>query len=644
MPDSRDIFGMRREGNSQGALDLARELYAEDQNDLWLIRAYGWSLHDCLKIARDNNNTALLTQLAEEFAKLNIPDDEDDELLLNAKNNWQQYLPTNNGGPAVATLLDQGRQASQNNNRQEALRIFRNVVEQAPDNNQAATSLAWEITRGLKDLLQADNVDADAIQGLLREYARLENIDKPSNLHSLVLRRAAKAAQKESFPGFIRFLQWWDTANLMPGDYERIIDNRDADKSYDSCVELIIKGLHKAADHEQDSDTIRWASAFMAQHYNEYPNQEWFEYYYGKMLVRTGDLEHARNLIMPIVRKKKREFWAWDNLAATYTDSDGNKRLSCLCKALTCKVPKEAFLMNVRVELGELLAELGQHPEARFEIDKVINIRSSNEWKIPQQLQDIQASDWYEQASPPDSNKDLYKEYSPNADALIYEDLPELPGIVVHSLKPREGKAGVTFVGYLSEGVYHEAGTKTKDHNCLKSIKHGAPVSIQIDDSSDRTFVLAVKHRDADPWDILPPHTGIIKHVNYDKGITNVVLGRDDFCLLHHDKFADIKTEQPGTAVQVKITKDEKRGILRAHAWQLTTELPDESFCKEYSGVLEVHESGRFAFIDHDVFIAGKHIEGHALSTGDEVQGKALLELNKKKNQYGWSAITIEKI
>lgn len=644
MPDSRDVFRLRREGQHQQALELARTLFGETPADAWLIRAYGWCLHDGLKSAQQANNVPEMQRLLAEFERLDIGDGEDDASLRGARENWRGRVAPEGGGPALAALTQQAKVQSDAGNRQESLRLLREAVRQFPDLPQAATSLAWEIERALKDVVSQDEVDGQAVRSLLQEYGRLPHVEKPSSLHSLVLMRATQAVER--FKTFIPFLRWWDPTNFRAEDFQRYTP-AGSERSYDSLVERVIKAVHKAAKSEQNAENIRWAAELVGAHYAKFPEQEWFEYYFGQLLVQTGDLARARELIVPIARRKQGEFWTWDNLAATYGEEDGDKKLACLCRALLCRTKDESFPVNVHTELGALLVGLQMHAEARFEIGKAAAIREEKNWKPADEMRrirDWQSAGWYKSAAALESNEALYRKHAPLAEELLYEGLPLVPGVVVQHLPPRDDKPALTFVGYVPAGALVEVGVKTDRFEDLNGASQGQPVSLQVEDSGPHPVIVSVKIRDGSPWDIVPARIGVVRHVNDEKGVTAVALGRDEFCLFHHDRFKDMAEAAVGMAVAVKVRHDEKRDILRPLAWEKTDKRPSTSFCKGFEGSVEVNDGGRFGFVNHEVYVPSELIEQDGLANADRVRGLAVCELNKRKNEYSWRALTVEKL
>lgn len=645
MSDSSDVFRLRKAGQPQEALELARKLFRETPADAWLIRAYGWCLHDGLKSAQQDNDVPEMQRLLTEFERLDVGDGDDDESLRGARENWRGRMPSPGGGPSLAVLTQKARAASDAGNREEALRLLREATRLFPELPQAATSLAWEIERALKDLVSQDKMNGEMVRALLREYARLPHVEKPSALHSLMLMRAAQAA--EHFKTFIPFLRWWDPVNFRAEDYQKFTPEGPLGPAYDGLVERAIKAVHKAAKVEHDPENIRWAAEFVGEHFARFPEQEWFEYYYGQLLVRTGDLAHARQSILPIVRRKHGEFWAWYALAATYGAEDGDKRLACLCKSLLCRAKDQSMLVNVHMELGAMLMGLQLYDEARFEIGKAAAIREENGWHRSDEMRrilDWQTAGWYKSATVPQSNDMLYRKHAALAEALSYEGLPVVPGMVMQHLPPRDDKAGLTFLGFGREGVLVEVSVKTERFDVLNGAVLGQPISLQVEDSGTRPVVISVERRDGAVWDILRARIGVVSHVNAEKGVTVVTLGRDECCLFHHDRFPEIGEVGIGTSVAVKAGYDQNRRIFRALTWEKTDTRPSASFSKDFEGKIEVDEGGRFGFVNHEVYIPPALIDDVGLANADRMRGLAVLELNKRRNQYGWRALTAEKV
>jgi len=61
----------------------------------------------------------------------------------------------------------------------------------------------------------------------------------------------------------------------------------------------------------------------------------------------------------------------------------------------------------------------------KTEIKVISQTRTNNKWSIPQQLIFWQSQTWYKESNIKNDNKDLYASYVKNADAVLFNDIPE---------------------------------------------------------------------------------------------------------------------------------------------------------------------------------------------------------------------------
>src|SRR5690606_20082095 len=109
--------------------------------------------------------------------------------------------------------------------------------------------------------------------------------------------------------------------------------------------------------------------------------------------------------------------------------SDPEKVFACYCKALSCKSPDE-MLVSLRQKMARLLIGRKLYNEARTEIDLLVHARTAHGFKIPAEVTNWQAMDWYRTAVSSKSNFGFYKVYIPIAEALLFSDVPEESVIV----------------------------------------------------------------------------------------------------------------------------------------------------------------------------------------------------------------------
>lgn len=639
MNGSSDIFALRREGRLEEALNLSRQSLSEKPGDPWVLRGYGWTVHSLLIKAQDEKQWDKMRELLEEFNGLDVP--ADDELLIAKRKEWPGRLPAADGSETVWQIRQSAKEASGAGNYQEALSIYREGLKSFPDDAGLSIGLGWETPRYLKELLVSDGDHAGAIRAALLDYARLNHIEKPGVLHSLVLLRAAQAAEKGEYPGFIKFFQWWDPAHLRPDDFNRM-PSPDGARDYPGCVARVIKAIYRTSDQEKDADLLVWATGFVGEHFEKFPEEEWFPYYYGKLLLRSGGNLEARNKVIPIVRRKRSEFWVWSCLAETFIHDDPHLWLACLCRAMQCRVKDDSFRVNVHEKLGQLLCEQKQFAEARYEYAACLAIRRGKNWSLSDTLTRIEQAEWYVKAPILQNNQQLYKKYAGDADAIIMADLPEMRGVVSGFQPGSENKPARTFIAWRDEGMVRECPVKTKQFAELNDLKEGAPVYIRLDPDAKLQRVVSLRARDGRVWDIYPSRPGVVVQVNQKKRLSVLAIGEKDVVIVHHDSFPDAAIFRPGSVFQLGLRHDNRHNVWRPLYVSASGQRIETSWCRRYEGELDKREDQSFGFVRPDIFCSPDLIEGTGVTDGQRVKGMAVMEFNKKKGKYGWRALTLD--
>lgn len=625
MTDSKEVNRLRKEGQIQEALELARHVMREDSSDIWNVRAYGWALRDAIKMKVDCDLDAA-KRLVEEFNALDIPENED--LLLSRREYYSGLTD-----PSFQ-LLQQAKAKSKNREYSEALKLYRQAVRQSPQSKEACEGLAWELWRCLKDLPK--NAQAGQIVSLLREYADLHAVEKPSDIHSRILASATWVVDR--LPNYIQFVKWWGLENIRYEDRQQQY-SQNLGKYFDSLVERVIKALHQAGKKHNETADFLWISKFIGDNYKSFPEQEWFPYYYGKALAKTGDLDAAREIILPVVRAKQTEFWAWDVLASTYTDPETKK--ACFCKSLLCKVKSDSFRVNVHLELADLLQSEGAHPEAKKEILTAVEIRTKKGWKIPGDLQNLQQQEWFINAEAVASNEVLHKSHASDVQDILTASLPWVDALVTGRREGTKDKKPLLFVGTGDGQSLDEVPVNPSKFPHVKELPIGSPVRLQTDTFGDKRIVVAIEERDGDEWDILPSSGGVVSHVNDAKKIVHVTTSKQEFCLLHYDRFPEAANLTLGTFVEIKMMKDTKRNRNQAVSFRVIEKLPKGSdYYKAFDGYVRINKGNAFGFVD-DHYVSPALIQEFSLEDLNHVSGFSVCEWNDRKGKYTWKVIRI---
>jgi len=243
------------------------------------------------------------------------------------------------------------------------------------------------------------------------------NYPIPSELHSKLLSAITK--QSDNWHGFLDFVQWWNLNNLISDDY---LEEEFKGKKMMTLAEKVYLSYAKKmlATNYEDDTFIQKLEILTGKH----PKFIYPQYYLGKLLLSTGDKEQAFKKFIPFAKKKQNDFWVWELLSDTQQDI--NIKISCFCKALTCKSPKK-MLVKVHERLARLLIETKQYIYAKKEIQEVIEIRKKEGWKIKDEILFWLEQDWYKNSKEQKNNFKFYKNNSKIAEELLFLDIePEI--------------------------------------------------------------------------------------------------------------------------------------------------------------------------------------------------------------------------
>lgn len=281
-------------------------------------------------------------------------------------------------------------------------------------------NLKYWIIKFSFSITKTDFLDSSLLDNYTTIYKKIP-VTKPSEMHSKVLMALLK---KADWHGLFSFIQWWDLNNLRTEDLqeEEYNDRKSmslAERSYIAYSKLAI------ASQQVTDGLIKQVESFVEEH----PKFIYPQYYLGKLLLESGDREEAFKRFIPFAKKKKNDFWVWDLLSEIQQDLD--LKIACLCKALTCKSPPK-MLVKVHYKLAQLLIDKKEFTAAKFEVDRTIQIRNNEGWRIPNDLQNMVNQKWYVDAQKDKNNWRFYKTHLKEAEDLLYFDIiPEI-AVITH--------------------------------------------------------------------------------------------------------------------------------------------------------------------------------------------------------------------
>lgn len=288
------------------------------------------------------------------------------------------------------------------------------------------------ISKAARLITQEATLDINKIHRLFDSIKQL-SLKRNSKWFS-VLFNAMHKGMKES-NRYIEFADWWDFKNFRPEDFqkEKMPNGREvmaiAEQAY------IAYAKHLLPKQEADGNIIfnkEKTLAFLPLLegiVENYPQYQYPGYFQAKLLLALGDnTEHVLAILLPFVKRKRNDFWAWDVLSEVYKD-DEEKVHACYCKALSLRSPQE-MLVNLRQRMATIFINKKLFNEAKTEIEHLAAARGNAGWTLPNIVRDWMQQEWFVAAQANKSNTDYYAQYSHLADELLYNDKPEETVIV----------------------------------------------------------------------------------------------------------------------------------------------------------------------------------------------------------------------
>lgn len=629
MPTTKEVFALRKKGELNAAYDLAKQLFQENPTDEWTIKAISWVLYDQLKKALAERDVGAITQYSQELS--NIPINKDNEILSDQVRRiltkaqpegqeWQQAKELDNSG-----------------NHTEALVIFRLIRQAFEEDNNFADSYGWCLYKILKKHIENNYLNVAEAITLFREYLQLQ-VRRPSNLHSNMLRLMEKYADKEGFP-FYHLFKIWGFDQFQPEDWEK---NQWEGKLYAGLAEKCIQHAGKLLLKHGIGDDIKAFHPILDKLLERINDNIWLYYYKAKLLVKTGEKEHAEAFLRPVVKQKRTEYWAWALMAEVYSNVSKDKTIACYCRALLCPT-EEIYLARTRLALAELLIKQEKYEEARTEIDTVVNFKQSQEQNVPENILSLQRQVWYQNTSAKENNRSFYQANKELAEEILFYDLPWLPANCGESYT-RIDEPNIKRVKlYLKEKRMEEVNLKDKSYHITKRFRLGAPVQIKAERTNERWHVYLVEKREGEIWDCFPEYVAVIDHINKEKNIIHFIVNTriEGIIRLTHT----IENIQENKFIKVRLKSRLKDGktIYEVVYWQLTELQPEPTTYRCFSGYLTIQRGKPFGFVD-DIFVSANLLNeyGYTDAIQIHVKGNALINFDKKKGKWGWKAVSIE--
>ena len=407
---AKEIKALRESGELKEALKLALQEYDQDKTNIWGKRNLVWVYYDMLKSFQGNL-------------------DEKENVLEVLDNIEKLGLPTNE--------------------------------------NLFFQQLAWFIGKYLFQIhkSQLGQEEKFKLAGEIFEKIKTFSFEKSSGTSFLI--KALHSSFKNKNTGncdfcdygkkYIDFIAWIGFERFSEEDFSPVeVNGRKIISFVEQFIieysKVLLKGDHRSEKTSPepgllitdqgkrilvpipiifDEQLIGDFLIFLNQIEIKYSDYQYTLFYKSKLLLAIQRYDAAKASLIPFVKKKRNEFWAWDLLSEVF-QNDLEMQIACLSKALMQNA-KDSFLVNVHLKLGSLLVQKEEFTLANIEYNLAISIRKKYNWKLTRELIEIQNEDWFEEIEQGSNNIDFYRSQSELAEELLFKD-HEVHTIVIDNL------------------------------------------------------------------------------------------------------------------------------------------------------------------------------------------------------------------
>lgn len=264
-------------------------------------------------------------------------------------------------------------------------------------------------------------------------------------------------------------------------------------------------GRRSVVDAVQQPD-LGWAISFLDDVYSRYTDDEWSDFRIGKLLVWARQMDLARERLLPVIRRKQSEYWAWDLLGDLFPQ----QRRACVAKALLCEA-EEIYTKGLKAEAAQIGLCL--------------------------------------------DDKDMLVRESESSQDLLLSGIDPVNGILLERFKTSEGKTRLAF----SDGTGRDmAPLSPKAARLSKDTVEGAPVFLYLAPDDEKQIVAVKLRPDGAPWDVLPAEPAVFIESFADKNgkrISALAIKGIRFLSFH-----EVKGCVPGTPMRVRFSDRIREG------------------------------------------------------------------------------------
>jgi len=291
-------------------------------------------------------------------------------------------------------------------NLQEAWNIGFTALEQSPQDEYLKGSLFWVCYEYLKQFQAPITKRGTSSNNYRPSDFEFEQIE---NLLQTIMNLQIKTGGLECKMLLVQFkknIEWFPTIVKYVLHHQAALFDQEAKSPFQAekgeVPSLMLSSARKIASawlraHKFWQLDFEQVMAFLnitRQQVSDTKHLIWLDYDQAKCLVVAGKYEQARSLILPILKKKQSESWAWGGLAATYQKDQPDLAIKFFAKGIL-SAHQVSFSLRLLQGVIPLLLANQQQDKASMCLKRALNAYQSNGWKIKPELEQLSQQPWY---------------------------------------------------------------------------------------------------------------------------------------------------------------------------------------------------------------------------------------------------------
>lgn len=628
MITSKDVFAKRKESIDE-AYQMALELMRSPTAGEWDIKAFCWCVIDIIKRDAANGNYQNLSHYRSQLESVAV-DPSDDILAKGIRAALSLCSP---GGREISEAKALGREKRH----AEAVAAYRKALAAGAADRETHTGFGWELYRHCKELMAAEPPRIEAAKRNLNDYLKLD-VEKPSLLHSCMLQIAGQLAGEKKL-SMLTYSRLWNLDNLRTEDFQRFRTNDG--QEFPSLAEKVIRLASKEAISSSSGNNQEHILPYLHDAVERYPDNVYLKLDKAKLLLALGRNKEALAFALAVTKEKLNDYWAWNLLGDVVLQMDKEAAIGCYCKALSCPA-EDKFTGPIRLKVAQYLLDSNDPEAAKFEIESIVRSREQEGLGVSGDVAALIAQPWFNTTAAATSNRNFYRSKFHAAESILFSNLPWIDACLGerYTVPGKDDKPKRKI--YLRLSSIPTESSIPESRLCQMKATPGLGVRVKGElDGNGRFKVFVIEERETGTnWDVIPEFIGVVDHVNHEKQVLHFIARRDIDGVIQLSNLKD--TFSVGDFISLRICRYiSKNGpVYRVVQANATDMQPGSDILKHFCE--EIRISKGFGFTESDVFLPPTMVSEHLLTDGQLVSGMAVLNFDKKKNSWGWKAISVE--